>query len=138
MAFLYTTSHYWLARQDIGQWRVGLTKFAVRMLGEMVDLDFQVRPNAPARLGQIIGWIEGFKAISDLYCIVEGVFTGGNPALPEQSTLLSQDPYGAGWLYQVSGRPDPKAVDVYGYKLILDRTIDRLQTQQPSNTESLT
>ena len=37
MAYLYSPSHAWLARMEDGRWRVGLTKFATRMLGEMVD-----------------------------------------------------------------------------------------------------
>jgi glycine cleavage system H protein len=123
---LYSPSHFWLARQDERAWRVGLTKFAARRLGEMVDHGFGVKAEAPVMPGQIIGWVEGFKAISDLYCLVEGRFAGGNPALQADITLINRDPHGAGWLYAVIGRPDPKCVGVQAYARLLDKTIDRL------------
>src|SRR5690349_18920106 len=78
---LYTASHAWIAPQAPGFWRIGLTKFATRMLGEMVDHGFEVEENGLLQPGQIVGWVEGFKAISDLFCIASGHFRGGNPAL---------------------------------------------------------
>jgi len=100
------------------------------MLGDMVDHGFEVEPDAPVQAGQILGWIEGFKAISDLFCIAEGQFVGGNPALKQKITLVNKDPYGAGWLYLVRGRPDSKCGDVHGYRAILDKTIDRILERQ--------
>jgi glycine cleavage system H protein len=124
--FLYSRSHFWLARVEEELWRVGLTKFGTRLLGEMVDHGFGVESNAPVALGQVIGWVEGFKAISDLGCQVEGRFAEGNPALQTDLALINQDPHGAGWLYAVKGRPDPECVRVKGYVQILDRMIDRM------------
>jgi glycine cleavage system H protein len=100
------------------------------MLGEMVDHGFEVELRALVSPGQIVGWVEGFKAISDLYCIAEGQFAGGNPALKDNIALISRDPYGAGWLYQIDGRPDSKCVNVQTYRKILDQTIDRILKQQ--------
>src|SRR6266496_2491807 len=54
--YLYTASHAWIAAQGPGLWRVGLTKFATRMLGEMVDHGFEVEENTLLRPGQIVGW----------------------------------------------------------------------------------
>src|SRR5437870_2159860 len=96
--YLYSPSHFWLARHEEKTWRVGYTKFAVRMLGEMVDCAFEIELDAPLRGGQIIGWIEGFKAISDLFCVVDGYFAGSNPVLKEKIAVVNKDPYGAGWL----------------------------------------
>ena len=79
--FLYSRSHFWLARQAGGEWRIGLTKFATRMLGDMVDHGFEIEANATVSVGQIVGWVEGFKAISDVYCVATGTFLGGNTTL---------------------------------------------------------
>src|SRR5688572_29363884 len=79
--FLYSPSHYWIARHTDDTWRIGLTKFATRMLGEMVDHGFEIEPQTPVSAGKIIGWVEGFKAIADVYCIAEGQFEGTNPLL---------------------------------------------------------
>ena len=128
--YLYSPSHCWIADQTEGLWRVGLTKFATRMLGEMVDHGFEIETDAPVESGQIIGWVEGFKAISDIFCIAEGNFSGPNPVLKEKITVINKDPYGAGWLYVVKGKPDAKCVDVREYQAILDKTIDKILEKQ--------
>ncbi len=135
--YLYSPSHSWLARQTDNLWRVGLTKFATRMLGEMVDHGFQVEPGAEVKSGQIVGWIEGFKAISDLYCIADGKFAGINPTLKQQIELVNKEPFGAGWIYLVDGTPDAKCVDVHAYRKILDVTIDKiLEKEQSGSSET--
>ncbi|MBI4660374.1 MAG: glycine cleavage system protein H [Verrucomicrobia bacterium] len=129
--YLYSPSHSWIARDsEPGLWRVGLTKFATRMLGEMVDHGFEAETGAPVASGQIIGWIEGFKAISDIFCIADGNFRGANAVIREKITLVNKDPYGAGWLYLVKGRPDARCMDVQAYKAVLDKTIDKILEQQ--------
>ena len=130
--YLYSPSHAWIARHDEAHWRIGLTKFATRMLGEMVDHGFEVEMGAPVQPGQIIGWVEGFKAISDLFCVAKGHFAGSNPVLKEKINLISKDPYQTGWLYLVQGRPDVKCVDVQSYRAILDKTIDKILEKQKS------
>jgi glycine cleavage system H protein len=128
--YRYSAGHAWIARQDDQTWRVGLTRFATRMLGEIVDVGFEPAPGTPVQPGDVVGWIEGFKAISDLYCIASGRFAGENPELKQDLELVARDPYGRGWLYQVSGDPDPQCLDVYAYRDILDQTIDRLLAKQ--------
>ncbi|MBI2928875.1 MAG: glycine cleavage system protein H [Verrucomicrobia bacterium] len=131
--YLYSPSHCWIARQEDNLWRVGFTKFAVRMLGEMVDHGFEIAPGAAVQPGQVIGWIEGFKAISDLFCVATGEFAGGNPLLKEKITAVNKEPYGSGWLYAVRGQPDAKCVDVHGYVAILDKTIDKILEKQKAD-----
>jgi glycine cleavage system H protein len=131
--YLYSPSHSWVASTADRRWRVGLTKFATRMLGEMVDHGFEIEPGAAVECGQILGWVEGFKAISDLFCVVEGAFLGSNPALKERISLISKDPYQKGWLYEVQGRPDAKCLGVDAYRDLLDKTIDRILARQKSD-----
>lgn len=125
-AYLYSPTHYWLERRADNQWRVGLTKFATRMLGEMVDYGFETKPDAPVEPGMVLGWMEGFKAVSDVYCVASGSFLRLNPALEERISLINQDPYEAGWLYEVTGVPDERCCDVVAYRDHLDATIVRL------------
>src|SRR5437764_13668651 len=89
--YLYSPSHAWLSLEENGFWRMGITKFATRMLGEMVDLGWEVDPGASISPGQVIGWLEGFKAISDVFCVMEGNFRGDNTVLKEKVTLIKQD-----------------------------------------------
>lgn len=139
-SYLYTHSHCWLARVEDAStpcWRVGYTKFALRMLGELVDVQFECPAEAAVNAGDIIGSIEGFKAISDIYCAGTGTFRGGNPALTTSLAELTVRPYETGWLYEFAGEPDARALDVDGYRALLDATIDRMlekQQQEESNT----
>ena len=127
---LYSPSHFWLREIEPGRWRVGFTKFATRMLGEIVEVQWEKADAHPVASGAIIGSIEGFKAISDIYCVADGHFAGGNPALRDAIELVSREPYAAGWLYTVEGRPDTKCVELTAYRTLLDTTIDRILEKQ--------
>jgi glycine cleavage system H protein len=130
---LYTPAHAWLSLQEDGTWRVGLTRFATRMLGEIVDFGLNPRPDTPVNAGDVVGWIEGFKAISDLYCPGEGAFREGNPQLREQISLIAREPYKGGWIYAFTGKPDARCIDVHAYRQILDETIDRILAKQKTD-----
>src|ERR1022692_4188203 len=120
----YTRSHGWLAQMQPGVWRVGLTTFASRMLGDMVEFGFGAKVGDQVAIGQGIGWLEGFKAVSDIYSVAAGEFLRSNPAIESDITLVDSKPFGDGWLYEVRGEPDPESFDVHGYINLLDTTID--------------
>jgi glycine cleavage system H protein len=149
---LYTPSHFWMrpADGDAGQavvdpaaeaaigdtprlWHVGFTKFATRMLGELVEMVLEVQPGQTVAGGKRLGTVEGFKAVSDLFCVVDGTLSAANPALTAEACLTHSDPYGAGWLYSVQGTPTPGHLDVHGYITLLTETIDRLQASRYSD-----
>jgi glycine cleavage system H protein len=128
---LYTASHFWVLEAEPGLWRVGLTKFASRMLGDVVDIGFDIGPGTTVALGDAVGWFEGFKARSDLYAVVAGTFERGNPELDQDVDVIDRDRYGRGWLYEVRGTPDADACDATGYAAVLDGTIDRMRGKLP-------
>ena len=125
---LYTAGHSWMEREadtdDL--WRVGFTKFAVRMLGDIVELGFETTPGAAVETGDVVGWLEGFKAVTDIFSPLGGRFEGFNPAVDEEAAVLSRDPYGQGWLFRVRGQPGDDCLDVHGYVSLLDTTIDKM------------
>ena len=131
----YTASHYWLLQAPGGEWVVGLTRFATRMLGDIVEVGFSVEPGEPVALGQAIGFLEGFKAVSDLYSVMDGAFVHANPALERDITLLENDPYGQGWLFHATGTPDPQWLDADGYAAVLDSTIDAMLASRHERVE---
>src|SRR4051812_44100930 len=100
---LYTASHCWILQVTPGLWRVGLTKFATRMLGDFVEHGFTSKAGDRVTIGQTIGWIEGFKALTDIYCVVDGEFVGTNADVAQDITLVDSNPYDKGWLYEVRG-----------------------------------
>lgn len=109
---------------------MGYTKFALRMLGELVDVKFDAKPGSAIQVGEIVGSIEGFKAISDIYSVGRGKFVTGNSGLTSGLEYVSEKPYDEGWLYQIAGEPDDRALDVDGYRALLDATIDRILEKQ--------
>ena len=109
-----------------GIWRIGLTKFATRMLGDIVEFDFSVQPGASVDVGDDIGSLEGLKALTVIFACGSGRFLGEGSALRQDVTLVESDPYGEGWLYRLQGSPAANSVDVDGYVAILDTTIDQM------------
>ena len=151
---LYTPSHFWmrpadgtagLASADAAAeavsgdaprlWHIGFTKFATRMLGELVEMVLEVKPGQTVANGERLGTVEGFKAVSDLFCVVDGTLQAVNPALTAEACLTHSDPYGAGWLYAVQGTPTPDSLDVHSYIALLTATIDQLQASRYSDGE---
>lgn len=131
----YTAAHYWLREETAEVWQVGFTKFATRMLGDLVEYDFSAQPGDAVTVGQDIGSIEGFKAVTTIFSVAEGEFLGVGEALGSDITVAETDPYGRGWLYRVRGRPDPASVDVHGYVALLDTTIDRMLASRHDASE---
>ena len=148
---LYTPSHFWMRPADgltepsgAGAaggatprlWHVGFTKFATRMLGELVEMVLEVKPGETVAGGDRLGTVEGFKAVSDLFCVVDGTLSAANPALTAEACLTHSDPYGAGWLYAVQGTPSEGHLDVHAYIALLTETIDRLQASRYSDDDA--
>ena len=137
---LYSPSHFWIAKMGGPQFgaarlRIGFTKFATRMLGEIVEVRFEKIAGAALAGGDVVGSIEGFKAISDIYACAGGIFAGGNPALAASVESVGKNPYGEGWLYEVDGEPDDKCVPLEQYRALLDTTIDKILEKQQAHAE---
>jgi glycine cleavage system H protein len=122
----FSAAHYWLLEEAPGIWRVGFTRFATRMLGDIVEFEFTATPGTTIGVGDEIGSIEGLKAVTSVFAAGTGQFLGEGEWLRQDVTLAESDPYGKGWLYRLQGTPDPDTVDVHGYVAILDATIDKM------------
>lgn len=122
----YTAAHYWLQEESPGVWRVGFTRFATRMLGDVVEFGFMPAPGASIAIGDEIGTVEGFKAVTAIYSVAAGEFMGASPDLGVDITVVEADPYHRGWLYRVRGLAEPASLDVQGYVAVLDASIDRM------------
>jgi glycine cleavage system H protein len=130
LSYRYTRSHFWVEQREGIRLRVGFTSFGTRMLGEMVDHKFETEAGAMVLPGQVLGWIEGFKAVVDVLCAGRGTFVGGNRALDENIVLVNQSPFADGWLYEIDGRLEGDVLDVHAYAEHLTLTIDRLQKEK--------
>jgi len=95
-------------------------------LGEVVECDFEVASGATIEVGQPIGCVEGFKAVTELYAPLAGRFATANPNLDDEIDAIHRFPYDRGWLYRVEGQPPTDAMTPTEYARFLDETIDRM------------
>jgi glycine cleavage system H protein len=128
--YRYAHSHFWAELREENRLRVGFTRFATHLLGEIVDYNFETPSQTQVRPGQALGWVEGFKAVSDIICIGNGHFVAGNASLEQDTELISRAPYAEGWLYEMDGRLDEQSLDVAGYVHHLNMTIEQMLEKQ--------
>ncbi len=95
----FAETHEWASLQgDVCT--VGITKFAVDALTDVVYIELpDVGDNVFA--GDSFGEIESVKAVSDLNSPVDGEVIEINSVLEENPGLVSEDPYGKGWMIRV-------------------------------------
>jgi len=89
--------------------RVGITDFAQESLGDVVfvqlpDVGLEIVAGASA------AEIESTKSVSDVYVPVSGIVEAINETLVGAPELVNQDPYGAGWILEVT-LSDPAELD---------------------------
>jgi glycine cleavage system H protein len=76
-------------------------------------------------VGNPIGEVESTKSVSDVYSPVAGVVAARNEALEDTPEIVNSDPYGEGWLIEVSvpgdaGDPTEGLLDAAGYQAFVD------------------
>ncbi|WP_449372474.1 glycine cleavage system protein GcvH [Arthrobacter psychrolactophilus] len=98
----YTAEHEWVQATSVeGVVRVGITDFAQDALGDVVyvqvpDLGTDVSADT------VIGEVESTKSVSDIYAPLTGTVTARNENLDSDPALINSDPYGAGWLVEIT------------------------------------
>ncbi|MCH7530189.1 MAG: glycine cleavage system protein GcvH [Gemmatimonadetes bacterium] len=97
----YTEEHEYLkAAGDDGVYVVGITEYAQGELGDVVFVELPEAGSSFNRM-EVFGTIEAVKAVSDLYCPVDGTVVEVNAALDDDPSLVNSDPYGAGWMIKL-------------------------------------
>lgn len=97
---LYTEEHEWLA-VDGSTIRLGITDFAQDQLGDIVYVDL---PDVGAQLakGDTFAEVESTKSVGEVYAPLEGVVSARNESLADTPELVNSDPYGEGWLIELT------------------------------------
>jgi glycine cleavage system H protein len=52
--------------------------------------------------GESFGEVESTKSVSDLYAPATGTVVGRNDKLDSQPDLINSDPYGEGWIVEIT------------------------------------
>jgi glycine cleavage system H protein len=97
----YSTEHEWVRVTDSGAIRVGITDYAQDALGDVVFIDMPGVGSA-VTAGSTCGEIESTKSVSEVYTPISGTITAINEALADDPAVLNSDPYGAGWIFEIT------------------------------------
>jgi glycine cleavage system H protein len=97
---LYSKDHEWVLVSGATA-RVGITDYAQDALGDVV---FVQLPNVGERFsaGTACCEVESTKSVSDIYAPIDGSISVTNSKLSETPGLVNSDPYGAGWIFEIS------------------------------------
>ena len=97
---LYSKDHEWVLVSGSTA-RVGITDYAQDALGDVV---FVQLPNVGEKFsaGSACCEVERTKSVSDIYVPIEGSISLTNTKLSEAPGLINSDPYGEGWIFELS------------------------------------
>ena len=114
----YTVQHEWV-RITNGVARIGITDYAQDALGDVV---FVGVPSVGAKVSaeQSFTEVESTKSVSDIYAPVSGSISAVNDQLSAQPELLNKDPYGSGWICEITIEGTvPQLLDAAAYKALV-------------------
>lgn len=102
----YTDDHEWVlvapgASLPDTPVKVGITSVAAAALGDLVFVDLPAVASTVVA-GEACGEVESTKTVSELIPPVSGTVTAVNEGVVEDPSLVTNDPYGAGWLFEVA------------------------------------
>ena len=81
--------------------RLGITAYAQEALGDIVFVTLPAVGDS-FESGQALGEVESTKSVSDVYAPVAGTVAAVNEALDANPELVNSDPYGDGWLVELT------------------------------------
>lgn len=97
----YSTDHEWLRVGDNGVIQIGITDFAQDALGDVVYVDLPAVGGEVAA-GDSVSEVESTKSVSDIFSPLDGVISAVNELLADAPERLNEDPYGEGWIFEVT------------------------------------
>lgn len=98
----YSAEHEWVRVVGEGDVvRVGITDYAQDALGDVVYVDLPALGDEVAA-SAAVGELESTKSVSEMYAPVSGKVSAINEALADNPQLLNEDPYGDGWLCEIT------------------------------------
>ncbi|MFT3715097.1 MAG: glycine cleavage system protein GcvH [Gordonia sp. (in: high G+C Gram-positive bacteria)] len=121
----YTKEHEWIRKTGSLTVRVGVTDYAQQALNDVVfvqlpEVDSEVEEN------ESFAEVESHKSVSDIYGPLNGTVSAVNDALEASPELVNSDPYGDGWLCEITVADDVDLdavlgdlLDAAGYRAVI-------------------
>jgi glycine cleavage system H protein len=103
----YTKEHEWVAStQSALVYRVGITDFAQGALGDIVYVQMP-KVGQSLTADSVCGEVESTKSVSEIYSPLTGSVVAINADLNTAPETINSDPYGSGWLFEISVDSEP-------------------------------
>jgi len=118
---LYSKDHEWVLVSGSTA-RVGITDYAQDALGDVV---FVQLPNVGEifSAGAACCEVESTKSVSDIYAPIAGSISLTNSKLSEAPGLVNTDPYGEGWIFEISLESSASTktlIDAFQYRQLIE------------------
>lgn len=99
--YYYTKGDTWVCREEDGRIRFGITDYAQKKLKKieylnLPDIESEVVQN------ESLGEVESLKAVSEMVSPLSGKVISVNGEAVDNPELLNKEPYGAGWMLEIS------------------------------------
>ncbi len=117
----YTKDHEWV--RISGQTaRIGITDYAQDALGDIV---FVSLPEVGTKVayGESFSEVESTKSVSEIYAPLTGEVTAVNSVLVDAPETMNREPYGEGWLCEISFASLPVGevlLDAGAYRVLVE------------------
>lgn len=120
----YSEEHEWVRVVDATTIRFGITDHAQDALGDIVFVSLPAS-GAALTAGGSCGEVESTKSVSEIYAPVAGTVAARNDSVETAPETINSDPYGAGWLVDVTVDDAQAAVagllDAAGYSAFISQ-----------------
>jgi glycine cleavage system H protein len=104
----YTKEHEWVANATSPlTYRVGITDYAQGALGDIVYVQLP-KIGESLTADKVCGEVESTKSVSEIFSPVSGKVSAVNGDLNSAPETINTDPYGAGWLFEVTVDSEPQ------------------------------
>ena len=115
----YSADHEWVRVISGDCARIGITDYAQDALGEVVFVEV---PQMGARVeaGSMFGEVESTKSVSELFAPVTGEVVAVNEDLEVAPEKVNDDPYGEGWICEVSVESEGELMDAAAYQALIE------------------
>jgi|WetSurMetagenome_2_1015567.scaffolds.fasta_scaffold222341_2 glycine cleavage system H protein len=96
----FSRNHTWTHLERSGNARVGLDDLLIHLTGEMNFISLRT-PGETIRKGELLAEFEQEGKLLRIFSPISGSIVNVNQSLAEEPGLLTDDPYGDGWLYRI-------------------------------------
>ena len=97
----FTKLHQWVDEVEPGIFRIGLSSFAIKELGEVVYIDFLKNPGETVENAEPLAEIESLKSVNYFQSPFVGEIMEVNVSLQKDTSTVNRDSESTGWLFSI-------------------------------------